>query len=188
MSSNLKGSHQNSMKNILRVAATAGGAVLLALLVSFLLPSYYVLESSAEIAAPPSVVFGKISDFQQWKNWNPWDHQGKAPETSTPSFGIDAWHGWKNSPNGDVRATITYLEENQSLYYRMMFDTRNIVAIGSFKLTVDRDKTRISWRNAYKLGINPLKRWVGLFYWLHTGPQLDDGLAKLKQLCEVQKS
>ena len=176
------------MRAILKVFViiVAAGAVLIGL--SLLLPSYYSIASSSQIKAPVKTVYDQLSDFRKWSQWNVWDQRaGQTRSTvSDPSQGVGAWHGWKDSVNGDVKATITYQENEQALYYLLHFNDRGIVAIGSFQLQPDGQGTQITWTVADKLGLNPLKRWYGLFLALNTGGELDRALGNLKSVCEIR--
>ena len=35
-------------------------------------PSTYRVERSANVAAPPAVVYAQIADFHRWEGWSPW--------------------------------------------------------------------------------------------------------------------
>jgi hypothetical protein len=174
------------MKIMFRVLSVIGVLVIVGGIVSILLPGYARVASSTVVDAPAKVVFEHLKDFQRWKDWNVWDQRNAQAgiSTSNPSSGVDAWHQWKDKANGEVKALITYQEPDQSLYYRLLFEDRDIVGIGSFKLFPDGNKTRVDWRIDDKLGLNPLKRVFGLLFAVRTGGELDAGLASLKKLSE----
>jgi hypothetical protein len=172
------------MKIIKKVFIAIGALFALAVLVSLLLPSTYRVERSTLINAPANAVFQRVADFQQWKSWNVWENAGGTAASSNPSSGINAWHEWKNGPQGAARATSTYEEGGNAFFYRLLFQDHAVLAIGSFKVQPEGDGTRIAWTIADKVGINPVKRWFALTYSLKAGNELEGGLANLKKVCE----
>jgi hypothetical protein len=174
------------MKIILRLIAIVTTAAVASLGILFLFPSYYRVARSTQIEASVKTVYDNLADFQKWGRWNVWDQRvGQAHSTtSTPSQGIGAWHDWKDSVNGDVMAMFTYQESDQALFYRLRFNDRGIVAIGSFQLQPEGQGTHVTWTVSDRLGMNPLKRWNGLFLALNAGEELDHALRNLKRVCE----
>jgi hypothetical protein len=175
------------MKGILlKTLLAIGVAVFGFLLAGILLPSFYQTETSVDVGAPPDVVFGRCSDFEQWQLWNPWakGEEGTMVKMSHPSGGTGAWCEWKSKRNGKVLTTITYNEKERSIYYRILYNDRGLIGIGALHLDPEAQGTRVSWRVSNKIGLSPMKRWSALLIATGMDRELDRGLAGLKRSCE----
>lgn len=72
-------------------------------------PDTFRVERSAEVSAPPEVVFGLIDDLTQWPRWSPWEKLDVAMKKTYegPKSGVGASYSWSgNSDVGAGRLTI----------------------------------------------------------------------------------
>jgi uncharacterized protein YndB with AHSA1/START domain len=75
-------------------------------------PAKFHIERSAEIAAPPAVVFALIDDFHAWQSWSPWeklDPNMKREHSGAPK-GKGAAYAW--SGNEDVGSGSMTISES----------------------------------------------------------------------------
>jgi hypothetical protein len=73
-------------------------------------PSAFRINRSADIAAPPEVVFWLVNDFRQWRAWSPWEAkdlnlQRTVSGSPAGNGAVYAWAG--NKQVGEGRMTIT---------------------------------------------------------------------------------
>lgn len=83
------------------------------------------VASERTIPAPPSLVFEKVNDLEQWQNWGPWsaadpDMQLQFSETSK---GQGASYSWESSKVGNGTITTTLVAENDSINQEIVFNT-----------------------------------------------------------------
>lgn len=168
----------------------AGLAVLaiLLLIAVALQPEDMRIERSTTIAAAPATVFPHLNELRKWDAWSPWakiDPNVKMAYDGPPE-GIGAISSWAgNSQVGEGRMTIVESQPNQSVKLRLDF----IRPIGStstaeFVLVPAENRTQVTWKMD---GPRPLMtKFVGLFMDIDKllAEQFDDGLAKLKVVCE----
>ncbi len=59
-----------------KVLLVIGGIIVLALLVSLVLPSKVPVERSIVINAPAAKIFNEVNSLQKWSAWDPWQKIG----------------------------------------------------------------------------------------------------------------
>ena len=70
-----------------KVLLVIGGIIVLALLVSLVLPSKVHVERSIVINAPAAKIFNEVNSLQKWAAWDPW--QKKDPNVQNNYTGPD---------------------------------------------------------------------------------------------------
>lgn len=155
--------------------------------VAALLPGSYTVERSIEIDSPPAVVFSRVTDYNTWLEWSPWPKMDPAAEhrvTGTPGTVGMKW-AWSGEQLGVGELRIEALESDRLLHSKLEFKApMESLADDYVELTPTEDGgTRVTWRNTGDLPY-PLGRYFGLSVEGMLGPQYEEGLQNLKQMCE----
>lgn len=163
---------------------------LLIFLLSLLLPSRAIVERSGVIDAPIGTVYAQINDLKTWQHWNPWAAPGTAQEIrySEPAFGTGAYYTWagvQTDKRITGKVTITNSDSLKGVYYNMDFEgMKSVKATFNLRPATTGTGTAILWRLETDLGYLPWWKFRGFLADRLTGPQLEDGLTKLKSICE----
>lgn len=126
-------------------------AVLVALLLALVLtrPDSFTVERSANIAAPPAIVYGLVQDFHAWEKWSPWAKLDPAMKTTYGgTAGVGATYAWEgNDAVGSGKMTIDRLQPNESVVITLEF-LKPMASTNTteFRLVPDRDGTKVTWR------------------------------------------
>jgi uncharacterized protein YndB with AHSA1/START domain len=160
---------------------------LLIFILSLLLPSRAVVERSGVIDAPITTVYAQVNDLKTWQSWNPWmASQGVTYAVITIGTGASAnWIVAQSDKRITGKVTISNTEPNKGVYYNMGFEgLKPVKGTFNFKPSMDGKGTVIMWRVETELGYLPWWKFRGFLADRLTGPQLEDGLTKLKSICE----
>jgi len=174
------------MKVLKQVLMGVGGAVVILIVVSFVLPRHVTMERSTVIAASPEVVYALIVTPRSFNSWSPW--YGLDPDATYtyagPERGVGASMSWTGNRSVGVGSqTVTAADENRRVVTELDFGPRGS-ATATFTLTPEGDGTRVSWGFETDLGMNPMSRWFGLMMERMLGPHYEEGLANLKLVAE----
>lgn len=159
-------------------------------LISLLFPSTAIVERSGVIDAPISTVYSRINDLSTWPSWNPWAAPDVAQkiEFSSPAAGKGAYYTWSGMHNEHPvsgKVTISKSDEGKELVYDLDFSSmKPMMGVFEIKPSADGNATAIQWRVETKLGMLPWWKLRGFLADKLTGPQLESGLTKLKNICE----
>jgi uncharacterized protein YndB with AHSA1/START domain len=167
------------------------GLVVLAALLAAVIalqPSTFAIERSAEIAAPPEVIYAHIESPRLMDVWSPWvamdpkmtiTHEG-------PDAGVGAAESWEGPEMGVGRREITSVKPNEEVELKLEFkkpmDATNRAV---FTLTPAGDGTLVAWR------MEGTNNFVGKAASLvmnmdeMVGGTFEKGLASLKTLAET---
>jgi hypothetical protein len=162
-------------------------------LISLLLPSKAIVERSGVIDAPLPIVYSEINNLNTWPEWNPWAAPGVARkiEYSDPAVGQGAYYTWSGMQQEKPISGKVLIRESapsKGVFYDMEFNAmKPMVAAFDLKPSVDGKGTVIRWRLETHLGLLPWWKLRGFLADKLTGPQLEDGLTKLKNICERKK-
>ena len=112
-------------------------------------PATYHVERSATVAAPPEVVFARITDLHAWQAWSPWEKLDPAMKHtfSGPDRGTGASYAWAgNDKVGEGRMTIT----DATAPSKVAFELEFIKPFASkcetgFTLAPEGDGTKVTW-------------------------------------------
>lgn len=155
---------------------------ILIFLLSLLLPSRAVVERSGVIDAPIATVYARLNDLKGWPAWNPWM---AGQEISYDTERTAAWtvvNGEKRIP---AKLMITSSIPAEGVLYDMNFEgMKGVKGTFNYKPSVDGKGTVILWRMETQLGYTPWWKLRGFLADRVSGPQLEDGLTKLKSICE----
>jgi uncharacterized protein YndB with AHSA1/START domain len=175
------------MRIALRIVIGLMVLVALALCAGFFLPRQVHVERTANISAPRQTVFDLVNRPQSWETWTPW---GKDRDPSVemkyggPDSGVGAWFSWTSDKMGAGKLTLTTSEPPQKIVYELRFIDQDQITTGAMHFAEVDGKTQVTWSFDGDMGMNPISRWVGLFFDKLLGGDFETGLANLKQVSE----
>jgi hypothetical protein len=80
--------------------------------------------------------------------------------------------------------TITDSKPNESVHYNLEFEGMGTSAAGFLLSAKDSTNTKVTWTMDMDNGLNPFRRWMGLFMDKMIGPDFEKGLTTMKNTCE----
>jgi effector-binding domain-containing protein len=168
-----------------KVLWSSVGVVLLVIVVGIMLPSRPRIERNVLIDTHAATIFALLNDFRQVVKWSPLlDGDPNARiEISGPPRGVGASINWDGLIIGQGRQTIT----ESSPYERITAQVESedqAAATATFTLASEDEMTRVAWRHENDYGFNLVGRYFGLLQGSIVGPELEDGLKRLKELAE----
>lgn len=146
------------------------------------------IERTAEMSAPPDLVFAQIEDFHAWERWSPWgdlDPKMKL-EYGGAARGPGATYTWSgNADVGKGRMEITTTTAPSTVDIQLDFlepvEAHNRIR---FQLTPSGASTRVVWSMDAPQDL--ISKVAGLFMNLDAmiGKDFEKGLAALKAQVE----
>lgn len=173
------------MKALKIIGAVLGGLLVVLFGVGLALPTHYALSRTTSIRAEPAAVFAKLNDLKEHPRWSPWKPMDPTLKItiSEPSTGPGAWYEWQGEHSGAGRLTIIDSDPNNSVQTRLDFDQKGS-ALGWMQIDPTSEGVDVTW--GVKFDAETVsERYFGLFLEPMLGPQFEDGLARLKSLCEA---
>lgn len=153
-------------------------------------PADFRVTRSAEIDAPPAVVFGQVNDFHKWEAWSPWAKMDPAAKNTFagPPAGEGASFSWAgNHEVGEGMMTITESRPPELVKLRLEFKKPfEGTSDTEFLFQPEGEGTRVTWTMS---GTNNfLGKAIGLLMNCDKmiGPQFEQGLANMKQIAEAE--
>ncbi len=167
-----------------------GTLITLFFLIAFLLPSSRTLYRSITIERPPDDIYNLVTDFHNYKKWNPWS--AREPDAEDQISGEPGKVGhkwsWEGEKTGKASLEIKELEKGKSVRSDLIFSVpRKMRSEDIWKFDrIDQNKTRVTWGYYGILGF-PVERYFGLYLDKMLGPDFEQGLINLKKLSESRK-
>lgn len=148
----------------------------------------FLVERSALIEAPPSRIFGLLSDFHNWMSWSPWE--GMDPDQrrtySGSDSGVGAVYEWSgNRKVGQGRMEITDVADPTTVRIKLNFiKPFKAQNMATFTLTPEGESTHVIWAMTGPMTL--LTKVMGIFTSMDKmiGPDFEKGLAQLKAHAE----
>ncbi len=161
-----------------------GLALLLAafLAAGALLPSTLEVTRSVEIEAPPEVIFPLLNDLEAWAEWTPWGEVESHVEGR--SSGPGARRSWDDPRMGSGSLVILDSEPPTRVAYLVEVEDGAIRFEGALNVEATADGAVVEWSEWADVGWNPLLRWTALAMDDSQGRQLEESLARLKEVAE----
>jgi hypothetical protein len=168
-----------------RIGIGVVAATVLAGVVGLFLPRTFVVEKSLVIKASPERIHEFTSDLEQWPVWVPWLTEG--PELvmtlGDTTSGVGASQTWQDGSTGG-RLLITFSDPAAGIAYEMTFAKKTYKAVGRLGYRMAPGGTEVVWHLTGDNGNNILARYFAGLMPSFIGPQLAEGLARLKLVCE----
>ena len=155
---------------------------------AYFLPQHVKVERSAEIGAPPKIVFSQVNDLQNWEKWSNWhiDDPDLQTEFNNNGVGLGAGVIWKSEDDDIGVGKLTIIESvpYDSVVCVLQFPEKRP---GTMKFHFDEngEETFLTWTLTLDVGYNPFARWAGLLKNKKVGPDLRAGLEYLNTVCRV---
>ncbi len=172
-----------------RAALGLAAAIVILVAGAYVLPREVTVTRAVDIDAPPSTIFGLVSDLRQSGQWSPWlDKDPAVVVTFTgPLDGVGQTMEW-TSARPDVSSgqeKITSIEPGSAVETTVALAGSRPATV-RFTLVPGGAATTVTWTVRTDLGDAPLARYLGLWTDRRSGPDLERGLAKLKAIAEAQ--
>ena len=175
------------MATLQLILIITGIIILVFLLVAAFLPGKKYFERSIVINSEPEKVYSLITDFRNYKKWNPWSHRepgARGEMSGQPGHTGHRWE-WEGRIIGTGSLTIREYEPAKYVKSDLIFlAPRRMTSedIWQFE-ALDKNKTKVKWANYSELAY-PMERYYGLFLDKMLGPDFEQGLTNLKNLSE----
>ncbi len=170
-----------------RLVISAIIAALLLIAIAVLLPRSVHIERSIVVSRPAATLFTVLNRSKSFNLWSPWHRLDTATryQYGGPDRGVGAQMRWSSdNPNVGIGSRTII----QSIPWRLIqteldFGNSNATT-GSLEISEGEDGITVTWALDSEFGNNIVARYVGLLYDSLAGPDLEKGLAALKQLVE----
>jgi uncharacterized membrane protein len=146
--------------------------------------SEYEFNRSIEIESPIDSVYNQLSDLHNWPNWAVWwkNDSTIVTEFNEVKSGKGALMEWKGLDG--TKVSIEILSANlESMTASIKF--KNRTQYGFWKFEEIDGKTKVTWGLQEEMLF--FARFTTLFIEKMEGPYLEEGLKRLKDVCEVVK-
>jgi len=162
------------------------GSVALFLIVPIFLPRTYNVEKTISTEKPARLVFEKVADLNNYREWNPW--QKMEPSNKSQITGSPALPGhkfsWEGKKIGIGSLTVRSIDHPKSIELDLVFiKPFASKANDSWKFVENNGSTKVTWQNSGKLPY-PMGRLMGAAINKNLNKQFEAGLKNLKELCE----
>lgn len=146
----------------------------------------FTVQRSLFIGAPPQRVYAFVADPRGWKLWSIWTQRDPAMAIaySGPESGAGAAWSWQSASEGNGKMTFTSVEPGRRVAFDLQLADLGTTSRGELSFAPEGGGTRVTWTLDGNAGSNPLYHWFALFADAIVGPDLADGLARLKALAE----
>ncbi|TCT13676.1 carbon monoxide dehydrogenase subunit G [Tepidamorphus gemmatus] len=176
------------MRSIVRYIVGVIIVVALGLIAGLLLPRHVDVSRAIVINAPSGAIWPLVSDLRRFNEWSPWasiDPEGTTYHYEGAKDGVGQRMVWRSAhPDvGSGSHEITEIDPGRSVTAQLRFGELG-KAEANIILTPAGHGTEVTWDFATDLGMNPVRRWLGLFIDGWVGKDYEAGLERLKQLAE----
>lgn len=153
---------------------------LLVTIISLFIPGHIRISKATNIVADDTVVYSRIKDLPEWKQWHP--ALKNAPENEI--------HILKDSSISIRGTTISIMERKSDELVTEMKTDHGKPIISGFKIIRHQqgDSATLQWYMDFKLKWYPWEKFRSLFYENIYGIQMEQGLSNLKELSEASRS
>lgn len=173
------------MTTIQLILVILGGILVVFFLAAAFLPSKKSLERSVIINKPAEEIYNLISNFENYKKWNPWSRRepdARGTLSGTPGKPGHSWT-WEGKKIGSGNLTIKTLVPGREVISDLtFFSPRKMIATDIWRFEpLGENETRVIWGHESELGY-PVERYFGLMLEKMLGPDFEQGLKNLKEL------
>ncbi|WP_437226460.1 SRPBCC family protein [Planctomicrobium sp. SH661] len=173
-----------------KIVIAVVGLLALFLLIVSLQPSSFRIARSAEIHAPPAVVFNILNDLHQGGRWSPFEKLDPTMKRtfSGPESGPGAHYEWDGSEQAGA-GSMTIEEARPDEFIRVKLDfTRPMAGTSEIKyeLTPSSEGTKVTWSMEGKS--NFLGKAICMFMDMDDmiGSKFENGLRNLDEVAQEE--
>lgn len=173
------------MKTVRIILIILGSLFGIWLIASVFFPSHCHLERTAVINVPAQTVFDQVNNLKNWEKWSYW--AALEPEAKRtyegPESGTGSKFSWQGRKTGTGSMTIVESAAPRSIKTELDFAGGG-KAQSSFQFEPDGGGTKVTWDFDSDVGFSQ-RLFMGLMLDKYLGEAYEQGLAKLKQVCEA---
>ena len=162
------------------------GLIAAVLVLAAVLPSRFTITKTITIARSPADVYRKVSDLNQYREWNPWQKMEPTSQqtvTGEPST-VGHRYAWNGKKIGIGSLTLRSGVPGQAVDFDLQFiKPWKSSADDTWRLEPEAGGTRVIWSNTGALPY-PMGRLFGPLISKGLNKQFEQGLSNLKALCE----
>ncbi|MBT7620010.1 MAG: SRPBCC family protein [Flavobacteriales bacterium] len=146
--------------------------------------SEYEFDRSIEIESPIDSVYNQLSDLHNWPNWAVWwkNDSTIVTEYFREKSGKGASMKWKGEEVGVGGLKIVDCNKEE---IEIKLNLGDMTPSGFFKFEEINGGTKVTWRMKGEMPF--FIRFMTLFMDKMAGPDLEEGLKRLKDVCEGVK-
>lgn len=171
-----------------QLAIVLGGLLGIALLISFVLPGQWEVTREMQITAEPDTIHRVAGDLETWNNWSPWGRSADAsakvvvgPDSSAVGGRLE----WKGNDVGSGHLVLTSSDEEKGLAFDAALRGGREPVKGLLRYEMaPNGGTLVRFSLRGDVSSSPVGRYIALMRGYTTGPDLVDGLTRLKRLIE----
>lgn len=153
-----------------------------------LLRPEYKVERSVLIKCPPDSISPFLSNLKNWPEWSAWNTK-KDPSLQLsyagPEEGIGAKQKWTGEVMDKGALEIIRMVKGKELEYRLL-SGEGFISHGRIRIESKGSGSKVSWEQEGNAGDNIPQRYFILFMDNLAGSDMEEGLAKLKKICESE--
>jgi uncharacterized protein YndB with AHSA1/START domain len=173
------------MKIVKIVGAAFAVLIVLFLAIPAILSPHMHMERSIEINAPAEKVFTQVTDWENFKKWDPFSESDPTSKATYEGQGVGARYEWAGEKTGKGRMTLASMEPGKFVSYDMEFmEPMQGQAKSDFKFESTATGTRVTW--SFDEDLTYLNRYWSLLTDMMMGPAFEKGLQNLKARSEAQ--
>ncbi len=166
------------------------GIVVLILLIGFASPRVAKMERSTTINASPEKIWPYLNNLRSFvENWSPWTEKDPNAEHvyNDISEGVGAHYSWKGEKKkvGEGSMEIKTSEPMNLIKVHLEFKGRGDAMAGWILRDNGDGSCQVTWDFESDNGMNPMARLFGRMMDKFLGPDYENGLSKLKAVCEA---
>lgn len=173
----------------LGILSLIGVAILAFITVNIFAPGKMQVEKSIVIDAPASAVYTEISDFRNWKKWDPWQQADPnlKGEYGKGGKGLGATWTWESETQGNGKQEIIEVKENEYMKTSLNFEGWDATNYAEFILEDSDNGTKVTW--TMDGAENPFfLKFMNLIMEPMVGGNYELGLQNLKEVVENNKN
>lgn len=167
------------------ILGSLASLMVLFIAVGLILPHTVEVTRTATLNASPEEVFPHLEDLEAWTAWTPWGDVESRIEGA--SRGAGATRIWDDPNLGSGTLTLTSVIPLRSVEYRADVEG-GLTFSGTLAVEPDGDGTSVTWTESVSWGMNPLMGWTGLGLGESQGRQLEQTLARLREVVERRRT
>ncbi len=177
------------MSTLTIILIIVGAIVFLVLLIGFTSPRIAKMERSVNIKASVDTIWPYLNNLKMFvDNWSPWTEKdpNAVHKYNDIAEGVGAHYSWKGEPKkvGEGSMEIKTSEDMNLVKVHLEFKGRGD-AMAGWVLRDNGDGTcQVTWDFESDNGMNPMARIFGRMMDKFLGPDYENGLNKLKTVCE----
>lgn len=148
------------------------------------LPRTVELERRVAIQSPVAAVYAVLSDFHQYRSWDPFSLAEPESSSRVEGQGLGSVYAWEGQKIGRGKMVIKDLQENARVDVLLTFDDPFPSQARSAWIVsgLENGQTEVVWQ--LKQELTYFQRYLGLIMDSAVGGNFETGLARLKAKIE----